>query len=303
MKKISILLCTCVLFFFCALQSNAAYEETYAHYHIIDIDHPLSFEEIKKRYEAYDYVDGNITESIQFESEYEQDYLLQKIKVFDYSLQVTSLNSRGKQRIWKDVISVRDFTAPILNFNTSELSIDLSTENLQQKIIEALSIEDNWDKEGFLYSFYGIEETKAGSGTYTLGISVEDQSKNRSTIKYINVSITESIQKFISKKPILVEKSNLNETALIQEFLKNTIISFPYKTIIVKSNYLEATQKQGIYQAQFEFYNEDELICIYQCKIINQFETKKKKDKTIYLSLSIMGILFIIGMIIYRKRR
>lgn len=302
MKKISLFILIFFLLFCVSLKSNAN-EETYAHYHIIDIDHPLSFEEIKKRYEAYDSVDGNISSDILFQSNYESDYANQQIKVFDYPLHISITNSRGKQCIWNDMISVRDFTAPIISSKESELFVDISQENLQEKMIQNLTINDNYDKE-FNYSWMGLEEIKQGSGTYMIGISVIDQSNNLSNVEYMKVHIQESVQRILSKKAIYIENTSLDEKGLINEFLKNNSIQFSYKDITVTSHYLDTPQKNGTYQAEFKLTNEDGLCWIYQCKIVNQVHNKTKKDKTmIYLSSGIIGILLLVGIIIYRKRR
>lgn len=303
MKKISIILCLATLFVSSSFQGKAS-DQTYAHYHIIDIDHPISFEEIQNRYEAHDSIDGNITEQIVFQSDYEIDYMNQQLKVYDYPLHVSITNSRGKQRIWNDIISVRDFTAPQIFLNIDELSIDVSVENLQEKVIQNLTIVDNWDKEFFHFYWSGLEETKQGIGTYIIGIGVFDQSNNSSNMEYIKVHLFESIPKHLSSKAIYVNTTILNEEDLIQLFLKNNAINFPYKTITVTSNYLITPQKNGIYQGEFRFFNEEGILCIYQCKIINQLQKKQKKDKSIiYLSSGIMMLIFTLGIILYRKRR
>lgn len=302
MKKISIIILIYFLLFCVSLKSNAN-EETYTHYHIIDIDHPLSFKEIKKRYEAYDSIDGNITNNILFQSDYESDYANQELKVFDYPLHISITNSRKKQCIWNDIISVRDFTAPILVSKESELFVDISQENLQEKMIQNLIIEDNCDTE-FGYVWTGLEEIKQGAGTYMIGISAIDKSNNQSNVEYMKVHIQESIQKLLSKKTIFIENKNLNEEELINEFLKSNLIQFSYKDVTVTTHYLDTPQKNGTYQAEFKFTNDEGLCCIYQCKIVNQVFKKTKKDKTmIYLSSGIISILLLVGIIIYRKRR
>ncbi|MDE6047546.1 MAG: hypothetical protein K2F56_02845, partial [Anaeroplasmataceae bacterium] len=118
-----------VLFPLFAIQAYAE-EEDYTHIHIVDYDHPISFDEIKARYTSYDAVDGNLTDRLVFQSEYETDYEKNSLSVKSYLLYISVTNSRNKTIKWEDEISVRDFTAPVLSYTEREISIDFSKENI-----------------------------------------------------------------------------------------------------------------------------------------------------------------------------
>ncbi|MDE5856138.1 MAG: hypothetical protein K2H06_03730 [Anaeroplasmataceae bacterium] len=279
-------------------------KDSYTHVHIIDYDHPLSFEEIKSRYTSYDAIDGNLTEQIQFESAYEADYKNNTLTVKTYELDVTVTNSRNVTVKWTDEISVRDFTAPVLSSEQKEITVDIATEDVETVLIHSLTIKDNWDTEINHYEIKGLETTDQGPGTYSISCSVKDSAGNISNEVLFIVHIVESFERQISLIPIFIENTILSDTEVLALFLQKNTIDTSYKSVQVKSSYFLTPTKEGIYQAEFIFDYEDGIKKIYQCKIMNTvLEEKKKDDKIIYISLGCILILAGIGIFIYRKRR
>lgn len=303
MKKIKYCLSLLLLFCCFTLQTKAMEDDSYTHVHIVDYDHPLSFEEIKSRYTSYDAIDGDLTNQIQFESTYEIEYINNMLSVKTYELYVSVTNSRNVTVKWTDEISVRDFTAPMICLSQEEITVDIATENVQDVLFHSFTVTDNWDTSFQQYQIKGLEATNQGPGTYTISCSVTDCSGNISNEVNITVHIVESFEKEISLTPIYIENKNLSDSELLILFLQNNTIDTNYKTVQVKSSYLLTPTKKGIYQAEFIFDYEDGSRKIYQCKIINTiFEEKKKDDKIIYISLGCILLLAGIGILIYRKR-
>ncbi|MDE7384157.1 MAG: hypothetical protein K2M84_00185 [Anaeroplasmataceae bacterium] len=280
-----------------------AEEEANTHVHIVDYDHPISFEEIKARYTSYDAIDGNLTERLIFQSEYEEDYNKNSLSVKSYPLYVSVTNSRNKTIKWEDEISVRDFTAPVLSSTEKEISIDLSKDDVQTILSSMLTIIDNYDTTFNSFNFEGLEELEQGPGTYSLRCFVEDNSRNSSNEIILIVHCYETIQRQIASTPILIENKALDTNELLASFLQNNNIEPNYQTVQVQTSYLDNPLKQGIFQAQFIFNYPDGKQQIYQCKIVNSLVLKKKKDdKIIYISLSCILLLTALGIILYRKR-
>lgn len=303
MKKISLLVVLSLLLFLGGIQGLAK-KETYAHYHIVNLDSPLPLESIIERYNSYDMVDGNITAFLKFQSDYEKDYLNKALKVQDYPLHIQIENSRGNQKEWIDMISVRDFTAPIISVKEKDITIDSSKEDIKLRVLEAIEIQDNWDQEFSTFYWTGLEAIKNGEGSYVIGLSVADQSDNISSPVSIPIKIIESIKMRIATTPIHIKDTPLTEDELIRLFLKeNSMEQIHYTSIEITSSYFEHTDKNGIYQAKINFLNEKDLISVYQVKIINELKAESKQEYTTqFITLGILGAFILAGILIYRKR-
>ncbi len=292
----------CLLPFF-TLPAYAKNEDDFTHLHIVDIDHPIPFEDIKACYRAYDAEDGFITEQLSFESSYETDYLANCLEVKTYELIVTVTNSRNHSTKQYDEISVRDFTSPTIASQEQEFSIDISKDSIEDILKQSLIYEDNYD-EAKHFIFEGLEEAKLGTGTYSIRTYAVDDSGNTSNVIILVLHIFETIKRRISTTPIYVKETPLTKDELITEFLKNEVVDTSYQAVQVKSNYLDTPNKIGTYQAEFSFLYADGIQYIYQCKIINEPKEEKKKENTLlYISLGTMTCIALIGIIIYRKRR
>lgn len=302
MRKCKLWLLGLCILSFLTLQANAKDENDFTHLHIVDIDNPIPFEDIKTCYKAYDAKDGFITEQISFESLYETDYLSNCLKVKTYELVVTVTNSRNYTTKLYDEISVRDFTAPIITSLNQEITIDISKDTIEEILKQNLIYEDNYD-EAKHYIFEGIETAKLGVGTYSIPTYAIDNCGNISNTIIFVLHIIETIKRQISTTPIYINEPILTKEELLATFLKNEVIDTSYQTVQVKSTYLNTPHKSGIYQAEFSFLYADGLQYIYQCKIINEPKQEKKKENTLlYISLGVMTCMALIGIIIYRKR-
>ncbi len=302
MGKIRILLL--FLFPLCiCIQANAD-EDTHKHYHIIDIDHPLSFEEIKGRYSSYDWLDGNITQELHFNSEYEKDYQNHTLELKDYDLIVTITNTRGKQTQVKDIISLRDFTPPRVEIISDEVTLNQNNKGMEDILLNCFSITDNCTLE-LHYEWLGLEEINV-PGTYSISLIAYDSFDNASEKKTITVHVTSTLHTFIIKDEI--EASNkilLSKDEILEEFLKKNLIQEGFLKSEINSNYFASFKTPGIYQATIKLSYPEEITHLYQFKIVNQaVENSNQENKLLlYISLGVISLLSILGMIIYKKRR
>lgn len=300
MKKIKCIFALLLLPLF-IIQTNAEEEKIYTHVHIVDYDHPLSFDEIKARYTSYDTLDGNITDKIRFQSDYEEDFNQNELSIKNYSLLISVTNTRNHTTKWEDQISVRDFTAPIVETKDKEISIDISKEKIGDALRKQLIITDNYDTTFENCFFEGVSDVP---GSYSIVCYVKDSSGNTSNRITLFVHIYESIKRQLVLTPILLEDKALAPSELLTLFLQANTIDESYQNVEVQSTYFDTPQKEGIYQLNFVFDYVEGYQQIYQCKLINSISKKKKKDdKIIYISLGSILFLFGIGIIIYRKRR
>lgn len=282
----------------------SAESEKNIHLHIVDYDNPISFEEIKSRYKSYDFLDGDITSIIQFQSSYEDAFKKNALEVKTYDLIVSVTNSRNYTTQWLDAIEVRDFTSPTLEATQNEITIDISTEQVEKAILQFVNIEDNWDNQFENMFWEGIENCEKGPGSYIVTLWVQDTAGNLSNSISMTIHIIESIQERIASHSITIEKGDLNSSEILTEFLRLNQINLSYKKIEVTSSYFDSPHKNGIYPATIIFYGNEGKEAIYHCKIIvNLKDEKKKDDKIIYISSGIILFLLGIGIVIYRKRR
>lgn len=297
MKKIKIVLILLLSLFTISIQAKE--ENNNTHLHVVDYDHPISFEQIKSRYSSYDSLDGDITDQLQFQSEYEEDYTNNNLYVKSYPLLVSITNSRNHTTEWKDEISVRDFSSPKLFAKENEIKIDISQEDVNDALINTLEVSDNYDTTFKNYFFEGLADTP---GTYSVRCSITDSSGNVSNEILLIVHLFETINKQIISTPILLENKVLPSSELLALFLQNNTIDTAYKSVDIRSSYFDNPQKEGIYLVEFKF-DYGETIQIYQCKLINTVHEQKKKDELIiYISLGCILFLSIIGVVWYRKR-
>lgn len=298
MKKISllILLLTSTLFSF-----NTKAHNNYVNMHVIDYDNPLSFEEIKSRYTSFDYIDGDISNKLIITSDYEKDYNNNSLKIQDYEIYISIINSNGYEKNQIDIISVRDFKAPIIEAKNTELIVDISIEDLEDAIINNLKITDNYDTVFSNVNILGLENIILGEQTKII-CCVYDNSNNKSDDIIINLTVLKTKDKELILNEIYTENIK-SDKELLALFLNNNQIDLSYISAEVKTTYLDTPDRNGIYQAKFIFKYDGGYTKEYECKIINSIvEEKKEKNYSSIIALSIFIFLSLVGILIYNKR-
>lgn len=304
MRKSKLLIC---LFFlsllFLCIQAKADEEVQSAYVHIINYDKPLTMEEIKTHYTAYDSIDGNISEQIILSSDYEEDLNNHALKVQVYPLVVSITNSRGIKVIQEDAIDVRDFTAPIVTAKESEISLDLASSTIEQDILEYFIFSDNYDTDFENIRLEGIENLERLE-TCLIYCSITDSSGNLSNVESIIIHPYQSVIKKLVTTSVLITDQPLTAEEIIQQFINKNSIPAGYQNIHLSSHYLEHPDINGIYQAKLELQYEDGVQYIYQFKIDVAIPKQEEKSQLpLYISFGCLVGLSLIGVFIYRKRR
>ena len=295
MSKIKIILLLVLLSLLMPLSTKAA---EYSHLHLVNYANPTPLNEIKRRYEAYDLTDGNLTRKIQFNTEYNEE----TCSIGSYDLEVTITNSLGGTTTKHDIILVRDFISPTISSNVKEIIIDTSKEFDLNSIYQYLIIEDNLDTVFDNIIIEGLEAIFDEVGYYSLKCYVIDSSTNKSNVIELNILAIKTITEHLITSSLNVNTNSLSKEEIIKLFIENFEVPNGYNEIKIISNYFEATD-DGIYPATIHFIFADGTSEQYTFKI----ELKNAQNNTNYLQVywftGAAIFLIIIGVIIYRKRR
>ena len=294
MLKISIILIMCIIF--TSINTNASDNENYTHLHVVDINSPISLQDIKERYVAYDNTDGLITNKIIFETEYD----ISSIQIGTYDLYVSVTNSLGYTTSFLDQILVRDFSKPTINFIEETITIDLSTDDIKSKILSNTIIYDEYDND---FKIIILEQEKLMyEGQYNISYYVEDASSNISNILSITVNIIETIKKNIIPLTININSNNLSKEDIINLFRTKNPIEQEYKNIEIESNYFNNPKNNNIYETSIIVYFKDDHIEKYFFKIHYEETNNNSTNFKYYMFLGVISSLLLISIIIYKKR-
>ncbi len=156
--------------------------------HFSSIDHPLSLASLKERYQATDNVDGNITNRLQFETNYNPD----KPLLGSYYFIVKATDNAGHEACAIDIIHIKDFIPPVISFkdNKSEIDIEVNSSFSVEDAKKYFSATDNYTpKEQLRYSYtdnFSKHMNKLGNYSYTCYVQDSDHNQSRATLK-INI--------------------------------------------------------------------------------------------------------------------
>lgn len=288
-----------LIFVLCSLFVYAkAEEEAYVNYHIVNIDDPTPLEEIKNRYTSTDEIDGNITNKLQFETDYNEN----DCKLGRYKLKVWVTNSSSNTTSYNDIIQVIDITAPVVEVLESELSINLNTKPDIDFFFQYLKITDNVDTL-FDLTITNLEDLENGPGNYILNCFVTDTSNNKSLPFKFFITANQTEFETITSDIIKLKSAGVSKDEILSLFLKNNNIKSGYDSIDIETNYLTNPVKNGIYQLKVITKFKDGTSQIYYSKIEVNIEESETSDYTIPLIfLGVAVSLTFIGIIIYKKR-
>jgi len=207
----------------------------------INVDTPLSLDDIKSKFTATDIEDGEITDKIVYDTNYDPNNL----KPGNYSLSASVIDSDKNQTIVNVVINVVDITKP--NIYTD--SIEAYTNQLYTKddIISKISAIDNCSETlNYDVDMTNYEESYSIVGDYTITVNVTDEYNNTQT-KDINITV-------LDKTPPVVIITNITTTRakkLSQDTIKRFIEvkeDSPYTITITSDNYDMNYDKRGEYE-------------------------------------------------------
>ncbi len=219
---LKMLSCTCIL----SASEQTPYLDTTAPSIVgeniyINVDNPLTFEQIKSRFSATDETDGDITSRLTFT---DNTYILTngKIACGTYSFKVSVSDNAGNTTTKMYYAHVVDYTDPTITGKTINVSYNKLLTEAEKKALFTYS--DNYTPKDQLI-FRWVEDKYTSSyqelGEHTLTAKVLDQQGNEATA-------TSTINVIDDVAPFLVVPENLKITTL-DDF---TLDSFrPYVTV------------------------------------------------------------------------
>ncbi len=187
----------------------------------INVDNPLTFEQIKSRFTAHDETDGDITSRLTFT---DNTYILTngKIACGTYSFKVSISDNAGNTTTKMYYAHVVDYTDPTITGKTINVSYKKLLTEAEKKAL--FSYSDNYTPKDQLI-FKWVEDNYTSTyqqlGEHTLTAKVLDQQGNEATATSI-INVIDDVA------PFLVVPENLKITTL-DDF---TLDSFrPYVTV------------------------------------------------------------------------
>ncbi len=219
---LKMLSCTCIL----SSSSDTPYLDNTAPSIVgeniyINVDNPLTFEQIKSRFTATDETDGDITSRLTFT---DNTYILTngKIACGTYSFKVSVSDNAGNTTTKMYYAHVVDYTDPTITGKTINVSYNKLLTEAEKKALFTYS--DNYTPKDQLI-FRWVEDKYTSSyqelGEHTLTAKVLDQQGNEATATSI-INVIDDVA------PFLVVPENLKITTL-DDF---TLDSFrPYVTV------------------------------------------------------------------------
>lgn len=167
-------------------------------HHFTSIDQPLSIENLKGRYSAEDNVDGNITNRISLETNYDPSH----IRLGKYYVSVKVKDSANHETSVFDIIECMDFIPPKISFldNTSEITVEVNTGFQIKDAQNHFLVSDNYTKDTQIQkSYVDMNKFKQELGTYNYKLLAKDSSFNLSEA-ILKIHVVDTTKPTISLK-------------------------------------------------------------------------------------------------------
>ncbi|MDE7263742.1 MAG: hypothetical protein K2N64_03690 [Anaeroplasmataceae bacterium] len=163
--------------------------------HIVNIDSPIPLSQIKKRYTATDNVDGNLTNQIQFESNYNEASLC----IGTYYISASVIDTANHKTYVIDIIQVKDFTPPEISLSKREHIIEVHTPFTSDEAKAFFTVTDNYTPSNQIKINF-IDQYKSNYsalGTYTLTAKAYDF-ENNSSQETLTIQVVDTTKPTIS---------------------------------------------------------------------------------------------------------
>ena len=212
--------------------------------HLISVDSPLSLDEIKARYTATDAVDGDLTSSLNFIS----DYDLETLSPRQYYILVSVTDAAGNTTYAADSIIVKDVTAPTISLSKSEVIVEVGEEFTLEDAKKLFTFSDNFSKgeklKTYILDYYKDQYNTTGS--YIVRGRCMDEAGNYSEYLDLSIKVVDT------QKPdiFLTNTSNkiISDHVLTDDELKSLFVvtdnydTIPNTKITIKDNPCDGTQ-------------------------------------------------------------
>lgn len=215
---------------------------------VVNVDNPLTLDQIKSCFKATDPTEGDLTEKIQFS---DITYKLDsngKIAVGKYSITATVADSSGNSAIVTKTIHVVDVVAP--KVSGKALTTGNSTMLTDADLLKQLTYSDNYYNKANLNVEFEYDDYKANYkklGNYTITAYVTDPSGNIGQTTFV-VTVKDTTNPVIKA----ANKTTGNSACLSQDELKalftatDDVTASPTITIVT-DNYTANYKKPGNY--------------------------------------------------------
>lgn len=163
--------------------------------HFVDYDHPLSIEEIQSRYHATDNVDGEITNQLVFETNYNPSH----IDIGSFYIILHVKDSAGHTTYTADKIIVKDFTPSSIQLLHKEYTIEVHTMFTSADAKNFFTATDNQTPQKNIHWEYqdNYQNHFNTIGTYTITGTANDYENNRSS-EILTIHVVDTTKPIIS---------------------------------------------------------------------------------------------------------
>lgn len=209
------------------------YDSNNNYYYYVDIDNPLTFEQIKASVKAIDETDGDISDEIVYTHTYPSD--LSQLEVKEYLVRGVSTDSSDNTTEFVFTISVYDETKPSINnlvYQVDNTSSKLTTDD----IIEKANITDNYySKDDLIISCIDMNDYDVHyqcGGNYSFKITATDPSGNVNEDTFVLTVLDKTAPQFKSTDN---EQLNLSGGVITTRLSSEVNIDYAYIKGLLKA--------------------------------------------------------------------
>ena len=215
---------------------------------VVNVDNPLTLDQIKSCFKANDPTEGDLTDNIKFSN---ITYVLDsngKIAVGEYSITASVSDTAGNSATVTKKIHVVDITSPIVagtNFSTGNI-----TKLTDAEILKHLTYNDNYyskDNITITLSYDDYKNNYTKPGKYQVGVSAKDPSGNVGTTT-LTITVTDTTKPVITATNKTTGNSTcLSQSELLALFSATDDVTASPTITIVTDNYTANYRKPGSY--------------------------------------------------------
>lgn len=297
MKRNSLLFIALLLLFFIPTKAD----EHKCNLHIVDYANPMTLEEIKERYTAYDYIGQLLTSKLQFETTYDET----TCSIGSYELIVSVEDTEGRRIVQIDQILVRDFVAPVAALQIPSITVEEGKVLTLEYLLEYVHFQDNLDgpiTNPAQIVIENLPDAPLEEGAYILNMYCLDSSTNPSNMVTLNVQVIDPNPSLLLPITLEVQSSALSKESVIEQWLENYSLPNDYTSIELSSSYFTSTPADGIYTIEAMTTFEDGSTMTYYFKLNVSIPQEEKKELWIWITGAIILVVIGVSIIIYKKR-
>ena len=259
-------------------------QEDRCHFHYVDIDHPLTLQQIQEKYTAYDTKDGMITDRIQFITDYDENHLT----LGTYPLTVIVQNSQQQSTTQTDYIVVRDFIPPVLSAKEEIIYKNVGDTLSNSELFSYFECTDNREEiTSEQMSVSGLPSGPLKEGNYSITVFCFDSSTNSSNTVTIVLSVLNDYSNTALSYTFYADRLNITPEEIMNDLEKNQFTFTSVKNFEIESTYFQAN-KDGIYLAKLIVTHLDETKECFSFKI--ELKLHKKNTNWHWIVIGILGI-------------